>query len=361
MKPLGLEVSGLDSEVCSSDSFSVRCLDPVYCTLINARSVFADGVLYESSLPALVDNYRRWLNEPTYLAFYSKKLDSYLFRKASKRGNDVYSFKTKRCVNDRVSFLDKKEALSLCVRRVGRRRLSNVLFITLTYNPSLTFWDINSAWLRISFEYNRFITGFRKKFGGAFVIKAVQSFYNGYPHIHLVVITSKSWDVKFHSGSDARFIVGDKELERISRMWHSFIDVRAVAPKRGESKNNGGSSAVKNYVLRDLLKAQVRDDDRDLKDWNTLALQWLHRKQSFSVSGIKLLREIVGDLITGMCNSNSDNDYGRDSGYIFVGCCIVRFVDDKPPPWIAEVNGDLCRDLGIESVVDRVDAEGGAD
>ena len=142
-----------------------------------------------------------------------------------------------------------------------------------------------------------------------------------------------------------RYVLRDRKVKDwMAGAWaRGFVDVRATASKKVSSDKvgecRGGGGAVRNYILKDLLKAVMRTgEDREVKDVNTLALNWLYRRQSFAISGSKLLEGICLkngiDLISILCNSNHDLDLLDDfEGYVYLGICRVRAYEGLDPPW----------------------------
>jgi hypothetical protein len=163
---------------------------------------------------------------------------------------------------------------------------TKALFVTFTYHTKRC--SFKDAWLMIGVEFNRFMAYTRKNIGKIASCRVFESFENGYPHIHCILLFEKAWFTVFRD-KKGRFRIHLKNS--LAKGWHSNIDVKAMHTL------SGGLTYLKKYLLKsvDFQKA-------DSKALKTLALCWAFRKRAFSVSGS--FRKLLSDLIRYMHNSN---------------------------------------------------------
>ena len=128
----------------------------------------------------------------------------------------------------------------------------------------------------------------RKKFGTVSCCRVFESFENGYPHIHCILLFKSTWFNVFRD-KKGQFRIHSKKIIAVG--WHSNIDVKAM------SSLQGGLSYQKKYLLKN-----IDVENADSKALKTLALCLAYRKRAFSVSG--LFRQLLTDLIMYMHNSN---------------------------------------------------------
>jgi hypothetical protein len=142
----------------------------------------------------IIQAYTTWVQEDRYMILERSKpswdapKSSTVFEKetiavkSAKRGNDVYSYR----VLSRFSiFQDALSDLNVTYFDRGRMR-TQVLLITLTYDTKLR--SQHQAWKAISKEYNLFMSKMRRVFGSIFTARTFESFENGYPHVHAVLL-----------------------------------------------------------------------------------------------------------------------------------------------------------------------------
>jgi hypothetical protein len=134
----------------------------------------------------------------------------------------------------------------------------------------------------------------RRHFGKVSCCRVFESFENGYPHIHCILLFQ---EYTFSVFRDAKSQFRVHEKDAIAKGWHSNVDVKAM------SSLAGGFSYLKKYLLK-----SINLENADSKGLKTLALCWLYLKRAFSVSGS--FRKSLTDLITQLHNSNkSTADY----------------------------------------------------
>lgn len=249
-----------------------------------ARSLFLYD-LDQQSVPLLVEAFKFWRDHAEYLLLKGenrvngKKI--FVAVKCSKRGNDVFS----RRLDRRLGFLSRIEGIQLFSPgdfKPNKVVRSNLLWVTLTYNPALC--SLRKAWETFMGDWNLWITNLRNKYGKIDVLKFSEAFPDqngeafGYPHIHAVLLFREA-DFKvfprMEEGRDGKLglvlrIQEKFELESQGR-WHSWIDVKALSSGR----------ALGGYLRKHTKNTHYGDSQGSLV---TQALLWLHRKQTFSMS-----------------------------------------------------------------------------
>ncbi|RLG69622.1 MAG: hypothetical protein DRO04_03120, partial [Candidatus Iainarchaeum archaeon] len=290
----------IDRNILLGDKKNLQISDtsPPLIKLSDVRNIFLSTPLEYDDLGSLLDYYLSWVSETVYLAMQNKKTGEYYFVKGSKRGNSVYRWNVENRLKDAVSFLTDDFCSLYSTRRKGRKYVSNILFITLTCNPNYFFESRILAWESIQMLYNRFITAFRNRYGKTWVLKTVESTINGYPHLHLLVLCEYEFECFQHND---KWRV--KEKGDVSDLWFAYVDIQTPKPKNSLKH-------IQSYLMKDILK-QVYDSPNIKFSQSTLslAMNWLFRKQSFSVSGKDVLdfflaRMSNNDLIKSMYNSN---------------------------------------------------------
>lgn len=279
------------------------------------------------SVDEIVDRYTSWVDEVTYMILTKWNKEEWrndVFAvKSAKRGNDVYCSRTKRkfkgiCKNsEEIVFFNPKD------RAVKR---TTALWVTLTYDTKLcSFAD---GWLNVGVEFNRFMACARKQFGKVSCCRVFESYDNGYPHIHCILLFQR-WFSVFRD-SKGNFRVHEKDV--LAKGWHSNIDVKAM------SSLSGGLSYLKKYLLKGINRSEA-----DSKGLKTLALCWTYRKRAFSVSG--QFRNTLSDLISNMHNSNKKTVQTTLSGkkipeerYFLLGFMSAKLLDINCKEWFVTLS-----------------------
>lgn len=256
--------------------------------MVSLNGFQKDYLRLHFSIDYIVEVFKEWASEATYMILSKLNLDKLkneVFAvKCAKRGNDVYKSRVKKRftglvgrTQDLVFFNPKDRTL---------QKQTSALWITLTYDTKLCSY--REAWEQIGVEFNGFMSHIRRSFGKVSCCRVFESFENGYPHIHCILLFEKH---KFEAFRDNKAQFRVKEKDAISEGWHSNVDVKAM------SSLAGGFAYLKKYLLKgiDLEKA-------DSKGLKTLALCWVFRKRAFAVSG--QFRQALNDLITHLHNSN---------------------------------------------------------
>ena len=219
----------------------------------------------------LIEIYRKWRDQDEYAVFCEFLPDfklRYHAMKCAKRGNDVYNWRIKK------KFRELDELGNL----YGDNKIFDInlpnpkthcLFLTLTYDTKLD--DKDTAWRKISVDYNRAVTRLRRKYGQISILRVWEASKKGYPHIHAILLFHDSKFNVFEHWSGHHSSYRIKEKQEFADVWHSNVDVRAVDSIKG---------AV-GYVSKYLRKVHQGDSEHD---W-TMANMWIHHKQSFALSG----------------------------------------------------------------------------
>lgn len=316
-----------------------------------------------SELDLLVREFKIWLNEYLLLQFDNLTDGTIDFFKAAKRGNSIYRGIIKEKLNQRTEFFDDPNFDKLMLRekkaepgfRAGLK--SNVLFLTLSWNPNIFLGSRKKAWLSIEYFYNKFITRFRKKYGKTWVLKGVESTKAGYPHIHILAICEKSFETFKHRSQPTKenpeytITYRVKEKRKISKFWNSFVDI--LVPSNVQ--------AVRDYVLKDIIKQYDRGEHKSQQDFLSLALCWLFNKQSYSIScsSADLISErIIQTMVERILNSNPEKQL------IYRGLVVVDFSfpylkrqGNKPPPnsFRVKLSQDKCDSLSQHRICEPRD------
>ncbi len=266
-----------------------------------ARQLFLQD-LDRERVPVLAEAFRFWRDYAEYLGLkgVNRVTGEKLFVavKCSKRGNDVFS----RRLDQKLGFLSRMEGIQLFSPedfKPGKVVRSNLLWVTLTYNPALS--SLRKAWMTYMEDWNLWITNLRNKYGKIDVLKFSEAFPDesgeafGYPHIHVVLLFREAQFRVFprmEEGRDGKlglvYRIQEKfELENQGK-WHSWVDVKALSSGR----------ALGGYLRKHTKNTHYGDDQGALV---TQALLWLYRKQTFSMSSG--FRQNFIDLIMTMHDS----------------------------------------------------------
>ena len=139
------------------------------------------------------------------------------------------------------------------------------LWATLTYDTKLCSYK--EAWEQIGIEFNSFMAYVRRHFGKVSCCRVFESFENGYPHIHCILLFQE-YTFSVFRDVKGQFRVHEKDI--IAQGWHSNVDVKAM------SSLAGGFSYLKKYLLKG-----IDFESADSKGLKTLALCWVYPKKSF--------------------------------------------------------------------------------
>jgi len=264
--------------------------------------------------------------------------------KCSKRGNDVYVWRTKKRLNwlsgmENIKFFNIKDVAT------DKKVYSQALWITLTYDTKRCSKD--EAWRNIGVEYNRFISALRRRYGKISVLRTWESSARGYPHNHAVLLFHEAKFSVFQHVStlDGKSTFRIAEKRQISELWHSpNVDIQAI------SSTKKLFSYIMKYQTKTLLNSESPTGVR------TMAMMWLFRKRGFSVSGD--FRSRLHDLIRHMHNSNMVEVQSRLDGSLedkpvweFVGVFSSKELGIRSDRWVTKLNKEQ-----IETVL-RLEAQ----
>ena len=278
----------------------------------------------------LIELFNKWRNQKEYFVLWERgksKGKAYL---CSKRGNDVYNYQ----INQKFKEIERLahfygDSKLFDINQADPK--TNCLFLTLTYDTKLS--SLDEAWKQIGIQYNRFVSGIKRKFGNCAIIRAFESFQNGYPHIHAIMLfDEKEFDVFEHwnkRGTKSSFRIKQKPMFEMH--WHSHVDITAVHTIKG----------ALGYLTKYLKKAYNKDSKYEL----TLAMLWIYHKQAFAISGkfLEKLKQIRLDTRS-LSNSNKLTQLDLDGDpihpdLVFVGVFSYAEISklnkiENPDSWV---------------------------
>lgn len=298
----------------------------------------------EIPIEDITQAYTSWVQEDRYMILerlkptWDSPKASTMFEKetiavkSAKRGNDVYS---QRVLSRFGMFEDLLTDLNLTYFDRGKMR-TQVLFITLTYDTKLR--SRHHAWKTLSKEYNLFMSNMRRVFGSISTVRTWESFENGYPHVHAVLLFNDfSFVVREIINEKGRkiLVIDDDLKDCISAKWHSWIDVKGV----------GNVSESISYLKKYISKC-ANFNATDSKGIKTLAQCWAYRKRAYCLAGI--FRQRMSDLINHMQNSNSktaqltlENEVLEENKWRCLGFVSIEVLQIEPFIWHLSLSGDL--------------------
>ena len=303
--------------------------------MVSLRGFLKDNLIQNYSIEEIVEKYLEWVTQDTCMILTKWNKEKWKYDvfavKCSKRGNDVYKTRVKRRF-DGVGELSKNIVFFNPKDRKKNKK-TRALFVTLTYDTKLTSYK--EAWKNIGSQFNVFMTKSRKEFGTISSCRVFESFENGYPHIHCILLFEKEFNVFKDKKGNFRI----KEKKVFEEAWHSHVDVKAV-----DSLRRG-----LNYLKKYLLKG-IDLENTDSKTLKTLALCWVFRKRAFSVSGS--FRRKLSDLIRYLHNSNKKLVQTTLKGEIIPEepFCLLGFVPAeviliKNDVWFTQLNSEQITSL----------------
>jgi hypothetical protein len=271
-----------------------------------ARSFFLAG-RSDPDLEGLKNFYREWRDFDEFVVLqrqfeeFRQTKRKTIAVKCSKRGNDVYRWRTKKRFQDLRVFLslNKKKADIEFFNFNDVRPKVRVVFVTLTW---IGQGSIIEAWERVSPKFNKWITRMRQKFGRISYIRAWEATKRGYPHVHLLLYFHDCELQGFRTVDNGEFIWRVEEKPEFEACWDAFVDVRAVRT----------FSSVLRYLQKRVLLGTDKGD-QEVGDL-TLALCWIFRKRSFAMS--KDFLKGLFDLISHLHNSKKKIQSRLDRGYV---------------------------------------------
>ncbi len=292
-------------------------------------------VLTEDKIDLIVESYKEWLKGRTYLTFKNKDNGSLNYMLASKRGNPIYEHVLKRKLNNDLDFMEDpifKEVI-LRTEKGFRSKISNVGFLTLTVDPKKFHNNPLEAWMQIEKHYNIFLTRLRKMYGKVICLKSVEAQKNGFPHIHMLMITRKEFRV-FKQGN----ILRSEDKKKIEKFWSiGFSDLRVPNP---EGKKGSVATMIKEYVFKDMLKQFTYKAKRRDQEYLSLALGWFFGKKCYSISGLPQC-DLIKDTSLTQTHKEMLEEELPPKKFEYLG--ISHFTDnipDRPPPLKFKVTTD---------------------
>lgn len=280
-------------------------------------------------------------------------LCNYKFMKLAKRGNDVYANRVKQRFAPLSLLCSSNKNVNLLQRQNGDTGYANIIWCTLTYDTKRC--SKTQAWSNIGHELNDFLKRVRQKYGKIQVLRNFESFKNGYPHIHMIIIfedysfqvTKYKYKRGKRAGEPGYILISEYQNKKgnnkpdrryLEGFWHSWSSFSAVF-----------SLGAVGYTLKYVTKELYRQNN-----YSTSARLWLYHKQSYSISRgfVPALNALCeSHLVTNMRNYHTISNFFDKWGYL--GACELNksvnkwSIDfkDRPPPDFIGRNTDLCRRL----------------
>ena len=272
----------------------------------------SDDIDYLKSL------YKDWVLHDEYLVLKQNEdmvnyhKDKWFILKCSKRGNDVYQYRTEESLKSSLHDMNVRVDRSRGIKK------TNAVYVTNTWDTKIC--SKSMAWsgekiiktvkkgknkgreylvhaddcLCVSCAWDLFLSKLRKEYGKIRVVRSWETFENGYPHVHaLIVFENKSFETfKWHDKEGrVTWRIKSEYKDFIQGCWHSFVDVQGVVDIE---------KAVENVVWYVLKNKKSDRDYHDVDNWCekdllTTVATWFFNKRSFSVSGG------FADLISLLC------------------------------------------------------------
>lgn len=276
---------------------------------------FGDGTFTAHDITYIQLCYSLWVKQPTYLSFLDLENRKVVVRRAAKRGNAVYRKIINERIDNAIAQLEASDVVSLCVRpdKSGRGHVSNVFFITLTWDPKKYPNQIDAWTNDLSEQYNTFITNLRSsnRFGKSWVWRVYEATKKGYPHVHLLVVCEQPQPVFKHK---KEWRLCSKSV--VADCWSSHVDVKAAY----------NIKSVSAYLSKDLRK-QINVSGEQGKV--TAALCWLFKKRSYAIS---TNFDLIEACIIQEAPVLTQLKEAKKSGLIFLGVISIQSFKGAPPP-----------------------------
>jgi len=192
-----------------------------------------DYIQFNYSVPEIVERYAEWVSDDRYMILSrwneKKRKNEFFAVKCAKRGNDVHRFRVYRRFRGLSSMAD--DLIFFNPKNRGKKT-TRALWVTLTYDTKRC--SFRDAWRNIGVEFNRFMASVRKKFGKVSCCRVFESFENGYPHIHCILLFESTCFSVFRD-KKGRFRVHSKST--IAK-GYEFIGWRVLLSKEVSSKEH---------------------------------------------------------------------------------------------------------------------------
>jgi hypothetical protein len=271
-------VKAKDRRNAESTNWLLALKYPKPTTLQHIRSILYHK---ETTQEVISDAYLDYVSNDQYMIFEQKRHHSPIRQIASlipKRGNPKYAWKVQKQWREVTLPFEYQQKLDADkVKGVPvYETTTNILYLTLTWDPK--FCDWKTAWDSISYFWNLFAANLRRKYGQTLTARVYESFENGYPHIHCILYfpdyefpTFLKW-----SNKEKRYVwrIPFPEVEKLRKLWHSFIDVQ------GMTNLAEGLKYLGKYVTK---ATDLKSDDFSGRGLRTLANTWAFRKRAYSL------------------------------------------------------------------------------
>jgi hypothetical protein len=156
-------------------------------TCLSLKAFLRDYLQFNYSTDEIVERYIEWAAVTTYMILTrwntSESKNDVFVVKCAKRGNDVYC---SRVYNRFKGLSSSAEKLIFFNPKDRGTNKTKALWATLSYDSKRC--EFGEAWRNVGIEFNRFITLVRKRFGKVSLCRVWESFENGYPHIHTILL-----------------------------------------------------------------------------------------------------------------------------------------------------------------------------
>ena len=250
----------------SETSFKIR--------LHTVRDLFFRNLIKKKDV---IDYYRCWVLHAEYMLLQRETTEPYkdtenrktdfIAVKCAKRGNDVYRYRVRKSLSNVFNNLDDIVFFSIKDRNLKNIKTSAVS-VTMTYDKKRC--SLRDAWANVGKEFSSWLTKLRKRYGKISIFRTWEAFKNGYPHINVILFFhSVEFSVfRYYSKKNKKSTFRIRNKAAFSD-WHSFVDVQAVS----DLKKN--VHYITKYITKELFNE---------KSSLTLAMLWIFKKRSFSIS-----------------------------------------------------------------------------
>lgn len=211
------------------------------------------------NLDLVSEKYIDWVKQDQYLLLRNKEDNTYSFRKCSKRGNEYYRKRT-------WSKYRRLYELSKTMPPKKERSYSSFAFATFTYAER----SIDITMNRVSRDWNRYITGMRKRYGRISAVRCYECQADGIVHIHAILVFHDSRFKTFLHGKKRRF----EKKDEMSELWtkeHGFTDFFAL---------NSWKHSL-NYLAKYFMKDLELSTQKEIQ---STTLLWIYKKRTYAVS-----------------------------------------------------------------------------
>lgn len=212
---------------------------------------------YTGDEAELVESYLTWVDRPVYIVSEDlRNPGSYKTFRAAKRGDSFYCHKTLNRWDDLADGIQDDDY------HVGHS-MTGAVWVTLTYADQQ-----DENWIKISADFNRFISALRKRYGKIDVVRTWESHESGMAHGHGILLFREKRFKTFRYNEVWRLEAKDELAEcwtRGNSDWQGIYDL-------------GGMLGYLKKYMRKFLQHEVKHSTRNL------AKLWVYRKRTFSVS-----------------------------------------------------------------------------